>query len=128
MYVVSGFGKYWDREFLKFVEVYNFGEDMWDKWKSLLLFKFSGEVMSVVMNDEKFYFVSGRGVFFKDGVVYDVVIDLWLEMVFGLKKGWIGFCVVVNGKFYLLEMLVGKLKVYSVEDDEWRIIMVDFKL
>lgn len=92
------------------------------------MFKFSGEVMIVVLNDNKLYFVSGRGVFFKEGVVYNIVIDLWLEMVLGLKKGWIGLCVIVNGKFYLLEILVGKLKVYVLEKDCWDVIMEDLRL
>lgn len=128
LYVASGSGKYWDRELSKSVEVYNLGEDTWDKRKSLSSSKFSGEAMSAVTNDEKLYFVSGRGVFSKDGVVYDVATDLWSEMAPGLKKGWTGPCVAVNGKFYLLETSAGKLKVYSAEDDEWRTIMVDSKL
>lgn len=84
--------------------------------------------MNVVLNNNKLYFVSGWGVFLKDGVVYDFGINLWLEMLFGLKWGWRGFCVLVNGKFYFLEMLVGKFKVYVLERDEWDIIMLDFRL
>lgn len=95
---------------------------------SLFIFKFSGEVMIVVINDNKLYFVSGWGVFFKEGVVYDFVIDLWLDMVLGLKRGWIGLCVVVNGRFYLLEILVGRLKVYVLEKDDWDVIMEDVRL
>jgi len=128
LYVASGSGKEWDRELSKSVEAYNLVDDKWENRRSLSSSKFSGEAMSAVTNEEKLYFVSGRGVFSKDGVVYDVATDLWSEMAPGLKKGWTGPAVAVDAKFFLLETPAGKLKVYSPEEDEWKTIMVDAKL
>jgi hypothetical protein len=128
LYVASGSGKHWDRELSKSVEIYHLGDDKWHQRRSLSSSKFSGEAMNAVTNDEKLYFVSGRGVFSKDGVVHDVATDSWSEMAPGLKKGWTGPCVAVNGKFYVLETPAGKLKVYVPEDDAWNTIMVDVRL
>lgn len=128
LYVASGSGKEWDRELSKSVEAYNLVEDKWENRRGLSTSKFSGEAMSAVTSNGKLHFVSGRGVFSKDGVVYDVATDCWSEMAPGLKRGWTGPAVAVNGKFYLLETPAGKLKVYCGEEDEWKTIMVDAKL
>lgn len=128
LYVASGSGNNWDRELSKSVEAYHIGDDKWQQRRSLSSSKFSGEAMNAVENDAKLYFVSGRGVFSKGGVVYDVATDSWSDMAPGLKNGWTGPVVVVNGKFYLLETPAGKLKVYVPEDDVWKTIMVDPKL
>ncbi|KAG0561892.1 hypothetical protein M758_9G116800 [Ceratodon purpureus] len=125
LYVASGSGKDWDRELSKSAEVYNLESKQWTKLQNLSSSKFSGEAMNAVSDSGKLYFVSGRGVFSKDGVVYDVATDSWSEMAPGLKRGWTGPCVVVNGRFYLLETPAGKLKVYDVEKDEWETVLVD---
>lgn len=128
LYVASGSGKEWDRELSKSAEVYNLDTDKWSKLTPLSSSKFSGEAMNAVSDGEKLYFVSGRGVFSKDGVVYNVATDSWSEMAPGLKRGWTGPCVAVNGRFYLLETPAGKLKVYDAEKDLWETVMVDSRL
>lgn len=128
VYVASGSGKDWSQELSKSAEFYNLENDKWERLQKLSTSKFSGEAMNAVLNNNKLYFVSGRGVFSKDGVVYDLGTNSWLEMSPGLKWGWRGPCVSVNGKFYLLETPAGKLKVYVPERDEWDTIMVDSRL
>lgn len=128
VYVASGSGKDWSQELSKSAEVYNLENDKWEALQNLSTSKFSGEAMNAVSNNNKLYFVSGRGVFSKEGVVYDIITQSWSEMSPGLKQGWKGPCVAVNGKFYLIETPAGKLKVYAPERDEWDIIMVDSRL
>lgn len=128
VYVASGSGKDWDREVSKSAESYNLVNDNWEKMMSLSTSKFSGEAMTAVTNDNKLYFVSGRGVFSKEGVVYDLATDSWSDMAPGLKRGWTGPCVAVNGRFYLLETPAGRLKVYVLEKDDWDVIMEDARL
>ncbi|XP_024388199.1 F-box/kelch-repeat protein SKIP25 [Physcomitrium patens] len=128
LYIASGSGKDWDRELSKSAEVYNLKSDSWKKIQNLSTSKFSGEAMTAVSNDNKLYFVSGRGVFSKEGVVYNIATDSWSEMAPGLKKGWTGLCVTVNGKFYSLETPAGKLKVHVPEKDCWDVIMEDSRL
>jgi hypothetical protein len=128
LYVASGSGKDWDRELSKSAEVLNLDTNLWTKLHSLSSSKFSGEAMTAVAHNTKLYFVSGRGVFSKDGVVYDVATGSWSEMPPGLKRGWTGPCVAVDGRFYLLETPAGKLKLYNPQKDEWETLLVDSRL
>lgn len=126
LYVASGSGKSWDQELSMSAEVYDLEKDNWKTLQNLSTSKFSGEAMTAVTNNGKLHFVSGRGVFAREGVVYDVAQGVWSEMAQGLRKGWIGPCVAVNGKFYVIEAC--KLKVYDPQKDRWDVAIADAKL
>jgi len=129
VFVASGSGKDWDRDLSKSVEVYDLDKDSWQALENLSSSKFSGEAMHAVTVGDKLCFVSGRGVFAKEGAVYDIAKGSWTEMPPGLKRGWKESCVAVDGRMYMLEAgSMGRLKVYVPETDEWEVALVDSRL
>ena len=129
VFVASGSGKDWDRDLSKSVEVYDLDKDSWQALENLSSSKFSGEAMHAVTVGDKLCFVSGRGVFAKEGAVYDIAKGSWTDMPPGLRGGWRESCVAVDGRMYMLEAgSMGRLKVYVPETDEWEVALVDSRL
>ncbi|XP_058113788.1 F-box protein AFR [Magnolia sinica] len=62
--------------------------------------------------------------FLPRGAVYDADADTWNEMDAGLREGWTGVSVVLEGRLFVIsEHGDWKLKVYVPEDDTWRYVI-----
>lgn len=57
------------------------------------------------------------------GRVYDPQTDHWEDMAVGMREGWTGSSVVVDGHLFVIsEYEQMKVKVYDVESDSWDIV------
>lgn len=72
--------------------------------------------------------VSGRGVFWKVGAIYNPKKGAWTDMPRGMMNGWIGSCVVVDDRLLVLDEAIGRLKEYDPLQDCWLAVMQDHKL
>lgn len=86
--------------------------------------KFSGGAISAVNYEGKLHMVSGKGV----GVIYDPKTGKWVDMPRGMRNGWNGLSVVVDGKLLVLEDSIGRLKAYDEDKDCWTSVMEEENL
>lgn len=126
--IASGCGKDWDLTVSKSVEMYDPEDRKWVTLDHLKSSKFSGEAISAVNYDGKLHMVSGKGVFWKVGVIYDPKSGRWSDMPRGMCNGWNGPCVVVDGKLHVLEDCTGQLKAYNEKEDSWTTVMKEAML
>ncbi|KAI5062592.1 hypothetical protein GOP47_0023131 [Adiantum capillus-veneris] len=123
--VASGCGKDWDVTVSKSAEMYDPENRKWVTLDHLKSSKFSGEAISAVNYEGRLHMVSGKGVFWKVGVIFDPKTGRWLDMPLGMRKGWNGPCVVLDGKLLVLEDVTGRLKAYNHNEDNWSTLMRD---
>lgn len=129
VYVASGCGLLWNMSLSKSTDMYDPEEDSWEALPlTLESSKFSGEAIPAVNVDGKLYMVSGRGVFMKVGAVFCSSTRKWSRMPEGLRRGWIGSCVAVDKKFYVVDHFAGKLSVYDSQVDSWKTVLEDPRL
>ncbi|KAL3691136.1 hypothetical protein R1sor_004787 [Riccia sorocarpa] len=128
VYVASGCGQQWDMSLSKRSEVYDLDSDSWTLLPNLESSKFSGEAITAVNVEGKLHMVSGRGVFVKEGAIFCPVTSKWSKMPPGLRKGWIGSCVSINDRFYMIDEDLGKLSVYNKATDSWTTVLEDTKM
>ncbi|MCO5593290.1 hypothetical protein L7F22_047298 [Adiantum nelumboides] len=123
--IASGCGKDWDLTVSKSAEMYDPEDRKWVTLDHLKSSKFSGEAISAVNYEGRLHMVSGKGVFWKVGVIFDPNTGKWLDMPRGMRTGWNGSCVVVDGKLLVLEDVTGRLKTYNQNEDSWTTVMKD---
>ncbi|KAH7431786.1 hypothetical protein KP509_08G066300 [Ceratopteris richardii] len=103
--------------------MYDPDKKTWITLEHLKSSKFSGEAISAVNCNGKLHMVSGKGVFWKVGVVYDPQTGRWTDMPRGMCNGWNGPCVAVDGNLFVLEDCTGKLKMYCQSEDNWNTVI-----
>lgn len=114
--VASGCGREWDMALSKSAQMYDSDARRWVEVEGLRSSTFSRMGMSAVNYKGKLHIVSGVG------VVYDPETGKWGDMPRGMKDGWSGQSLVVDGELYVLEESTGRLKVYEEGRDEWRFV------
>lgn len=129
VYIGSGCGRFWNMSLSKSTDMYDPESDSWESMPlTLESSKFSGEAIPAVNVAGKLYMVSGRGVFMKVGAVFCSSTRKWSRMPEGLRVGWVGSCVAVDDKFYVVEQFSGKLSAYNPQADSWTTVLVDPRL
>ncbi|KAH7422778.1 hypothetical protein KP509_12G025100 [Ceratopteris richardii] len=88
----------------------------WAEIERLRSSAFSRMGMAAVNYKGKLHMVSGVG------VTYDPATGRWGDMPRGMKEGWSGQSVVVNGSLFMLDEPSGRLKVYNEVKDEWKCV------
>ncbi|MCO5592536.1 hypothetical protein L7F22_046539 [Adiantum nelumboides] len=121
--VASGCGRLWDLHVSKSAECYDPDTDAWTPIAGLHSSKFSGEAITAVNYQGKLHMVSGRGVFRKAGVLYDPSEARWLDMPRGMRSGWTGSCVVLDGTLLSLDGATGRLRFYHSHFDTWQYLI-----
>ncbi|CAM6090617.1 unnamed protein product [Calypogeia fissa] len=129
VYVASGCGLLWNMSLSKSTDMYDPEADSWEALPlTLESSKFSGEAIPAVNVAGKLYIVSGRGVFMKVGAVFCSSSRKWSRMPEGLRVGWVGSCVAVDDKFYVVEQFSGRLSVYDPQADRWKTVLENPRL
>ncbi|KAI5081646.1 hypothetical protein GOP47_0001389 [Adiantum capillus-veneris] len=117
--VASGCGREWDMALSKSAQMYDSGARKWVEIECLKSSTFSRAGISALNYKGKLHMVSGVG------VIYNPGSGKWEDMPRGMKDGWSGQSVVVDGKLYVVEESSGRLKVYEESKDEWRSVPIE---
>ncbi|MCO5595033.1 hypothetical protein L7F22_049070 [Adiantum nelumboides] len=117
--VASGCGKEWDSTLSKSAQIYDVNARRWVEIECLRSSSFSHSGVSAVEYNRKLHVVSGVG------AIFNPATGKWEDMPRGMKDGWSGQSVVVDGRLYALEESTGRLKVYEEGKDEWRCIAME---
>lgn len=115
--VASGCGRDWDMALSKSAEMYDPALRKWFKIERLRTSSFSRMAISTVNYKGKLHMVSSVG------TIYDPMTGTWGDMPRGMKDGWSGQSVVVDGQLLVLEGTSGRLKVYEEGKDEWKCVV-----
>lgn len=120
--VASGCGRDWDMALSKSVEMYDPEAGQWFKKQQLKTSAFSRSAVSAVNYKEKLHIVSSVG------AILDPGTGNWENMPRGMREGWSGQGVVVDGRLFVLEETRGRLKVYDEGKDEWKYVAMEEEL
>ncbi|OVA18412.1 hypothetical protein BVC80_1833g76 [Macleaya cordata] len=127
VYIASGVGSHYNRKVAQsaerlFLERESeiFRERKWEKVCSLKDGRFSREAVEAVGWRGKLCMVNVKGNAVKEGVIYDVVKDLWEEMPQGILIGWNGPAASMDeDEIYAVDERKGMLRKYNLEFDFW---------
>eukprot|EP00249_Psilotum_nudum_P008591 c21388_g2_i1 orf=403-1701(-) len=108
------------QSFISSAEVYDAVDDKWCPVASMGISM--GYYDSAVLNG-KLYVTEGWSwpfLSFPRGQIYDPKQDRWESMTVGMREGWVGLSVVLDGQLYIIsEHDKLKLKVYDTKTDSW---------
>ncbi|KAK7252559.1 hypothetical protein RIF29_36600 [Crotalaria pallida] len=131
VYMASGIGTHYSNEVARSLEKWDplkhHGE--WVKKKELKDGRFSREAIDAVGWRGKLCMVNVKGDAAKEGVIYDVGLDMWKEMPKGMLSGWRGpVAAMAEEVMYVVDEVKGSLKKYVAEEDSWEEVMQSERL